>query len=175
MTHQTLQILETDHLTLRVFEPSDLDAFAEIEADPDVMHYYSSGPRSRERVEKAIAYFQEMQAEYGHSLWAVDLRGGAKCIGYCGLAPQTLNGHHEVEIGYKLAKAYWGKGLATEAATAARDWGFTNLPVKRLISIVDPRNVASIRVAEKIGMHYVQNAEYDDKDCRVYALNRPQF
>ena len=173
MTDQTLKILETERLVLRVFEPSDLDAFAAIEADPEVMRYYSSGPRSREATERAMVRFREMQDTYGHSLWAVDQRAGSSCIGYCGVVPQSIGGRQEIEIGFKFACAYWGRGLATEAASAVRDWGFANLRVRRLISIVDPLNVASIRVAEKIGMRYVQNAEYDGKDCRIYAVSRP--
>lgn len=173
MTDQTLKILETDRLVLRVFESSDLDAFAALEADPDVMRYYSSGPRTRENAQRAMVGFREMQATYGHSLWALDEKGGKSCIGYSGVIPQTIGGRQEMEIGYKLAKEFWGKGLATEAASAVRDWGFTNLRVRRLISIVDPLNTASISVAEKLGMRYVQNAEYDGKDCRIYAVSRP--
>ena len=173
MTDQTLSILETDRLILRVFDNSDLDAFADIEADPDVMRYYASGPRSREQAVRALAWFMELQTTYGHSLWAIDQKGGGRCIGYCGLIRQTIGGRQEIEIGYKLANPFWGQGIATEAASAVREWGFANLRVRRLISIIDPLNVASIRVAEKIGMRYVQNAEHDGRDCRVYAVSRP--
>lgn len=173
MTDQSLEILTTDRLVLRLFSPQDLDAFAAIEADPDVMHYTSTGPRSRERAEKAIAWYIQMQGKNGFSLWALEKRSAPGCIGYCGLVPQTIGGRQEVEVNYKLAKSCWDQGYATEAASGVRDWAFANLPVKRLISIIDPMNVASVRVAEKIGMRYVQNAEYDGKDCRVYAVNKP--
>ncbi|HLK13399.1 MAG TPA: GNAT family N-acetyltransferase [Fimbriimonadaceae bacterium] len=172
MTDQSLQILETDRLILRIFEPSDLEAFAAIEADPEVMRYYNSGPRSRDRAERAIAWFIELQEKFGHSLWAIEKKGRHECIGYCGLVPQSVAGRQEIEIGYKLAHEFWNQGYATEAAAAVREWGFSRLPVNRLISLIDPLNVASIRVAEKIGMRYVQNCEYDGKDCRVYAISR---
>ena len=79
-----------------------------------------------------------------------------------------------MEVGYKLAHAYWGLGLATEAACACRDWGFTHLPVPCLISIIDPGNAASIRVAQKNGMQHEKDAEYDGKTCRVYAVRREE-
>jgi RimJ/RimL family protein N-acetyltransferase len=78
-------------------------------------------------------------------------------IGYCGLfAFPDINGRPEIEIGYRLERAAWGNGYATEAACAVRDYAFAILQIPRLIALIDPANVASIRVAEKIGMRYEQ-------------------
>lgn len=167
-----MTILETPRLILRVFEEADLDAFAALVADPEVMRFYPSGPRSREHAQRAIAWFRELQDKQGYSLWAVEHKADNRCIGYCGLVPQRIDGNPEVEVGYKLAKAYWNQGLATEAARAVRDWAFQNLAVPHLISIIDPANTASQRVAEKNGMRYVRDAEYDDKTCRIYIVQR---
>jgi len=166
------KILETERLMLRVFEDDDLDAFAALEADPDVMKYFTSGPRSRERAARGVAWFKDLQEQYGYSLWAVIDKSDDTFLGYCGLVPQTINGKEEVEVGYKLDKRYWRRGLATEAAIAVRIWGFSNLRVPRLISIIDPRNTASIRVAEKNGMRFTVDVEYDSKVCHVYAIDR---
>ena len=97
-----------------------------------------------------------MQANYaqrGYGLWAVVLRETDQPIGYCGLTYfPDINGRPEVEVGYRLARAHWGKGYATEAATAVKDWAFCDRKMERLIALIDPQNVASIRVAEKLGM-----------------------
>ncbi len=167
-----MTILETPRLLLRVFEETDLDAFAAIEADPEVMRYFTSGPRSREHAGRGVTWFRELQVKYGYSLWAVVHKADNHFIGFSGLVPQHIDGNLEVEIGYKLAKAYWNQGLATEAARAVRIWAFQNLDVPHLISIIDLANVASQRVAEKTGMRYVRNVEYDGKACRIYMVPR---
>jgi ribosomal-protein-alanine N-acetyltransferase len=77
-----------------------------------------------------------------------------------------------VELGYKLAKEYWNQGLTTEAAQAVQAWAFEHLDIERLISIIDPANMASLRVAEKNDMTYAQDVEYDGKTCHVYTIQR---
>lgn len=168
-----MNILETERLTLRVFRPEDIENFAPIEADPEVMRFYSSGPRPREQAERNIGYFIQTQQEHGFSLWAVIHKADQRLIGYCGLMPQAIEDKREPEIGYKLAVPYWGQGLATEAARAVRDWGFRHLDVPRLVSIIDPGSAASIRVAEKNGMAYDRSITYAGKPCLVYAVKRP--
>lgn len=170
---RTVTILETDRLTLRVFRPEDIEEFAPIEADPEVMRFYASGPRSREWAERGVNYFISLQEQHGFSPWAVIQKSDSRFLGFCGLIPQTVDGNAEVEVGYKLAHAEWGKGLATEAARAVRDWAFAHLDVPRLVSIIDPGNAASLRVAEKNGMVYVKDMTYDGKVCRLYAIERP--
>src|SRR4051812_40748374 len=87
--------------------------------------------------------------EFG--LWAVVEKSTRDVIGYCGLSRfEDVGGQPETEVGYRLIRSAWGHGYATEAATAVRDYAFDTLSLTRLIAIIDPRNVASIRVAEKI-------------------------
>jgi len=167
-----MTILETERLTLRVFQPEDIEEFAPLEADPEVMRFYPSGPRPREWAERGVGYFIRRQEQHGFSLWSVIHRADARFIGYCGLVPQMIDGREEVEVGYKFAHAYWGWGLATEAACAVRDWGFAHLDVPRFVSIIDPGNAASVRVAEKNGMCYEKDIIYDGKTCRLYSIER---
>lgn len=168
-----MQILETTRLSLRVFESEDLDDFAAIEADPDVMKYFASGPRSREAAVRAIAWYTTLQEERGHSFWAVIHKADNRFIGLCGLIPQRVGENDELEVAYRLHKSYWAQGLATEATTAVCNWGFEHLDVSRLISIIDPRNIASIRVAEKNGMRHVDQVVYGGTICHIYAVARP--
>ncbi|MEO7718622.1 MAG: GNAT family N-acetyltransferase [Capsulimonas sp.] len=167
-----MHILETNRLTIRVFSSDDLDAFAAIEADPDVMRFFASGPRSRETAARAIAWYRTLQEQRGHSFWAVVHKANGRLIGLCGLIPQRVGGVDEIEVAYRLDQSHWGQGFATEAATAVCKWGFEHLDVPRLISIIDPGNIASIRVAEKNGMRPVDQAEYDGKVCHIYAVTR---
>ena len=145
--------------------------------DAEVMRF-GCGPQSvewvRARIEQLIDYYA--QRGFGH--WAVELKDSHQVIGFCGLARfEDINGGPEIEVGYRLAKAYWGLGYATEAATAVRDLAFGQLNIERLIALVDPQNHRSIRVAEKLGMTHTDDVTlpgYSHAD-RVYSLTRQQF
>jgi len=93
-------------------------------------------------------------------------------IGFCGLTRfDDVDGQPEIEIGYRLARAYWEQGLATEAALAVRDYACSQLGLRRLIALIDAENVRSIRVAEKIGLHHEKDTLFREKPVRVYAIS----
>jgi [ribosomal protein S5]-alanine N-acetyltransferase len=146
-----MQILETSRLILREFREDDADALARVISDSETMKFYPS-PFDRAGVEAWIARNCRGYAEYGHGLWAMVLKASGEMVGDCGLTVQNVDGVDEIEIGYHVRRDYWGQGLATEAASACRDYGFERLPVERIISLIRPGNVASCRVAEKNGM-----------------------
>jgi ribosomal-protein-alanine N-acetyltransferase len=97
------------------------------------------------------------------------LKETGELIGDCGLVNQTIDGTIEVEIGYHINKKYWAKGFASEAARACKEYGFHHLGFKKLISIIDPRNIASIRVVEKIGFSKEKEAFIFNKTHFIYA------
>ena len=97
-------MLETDRLLLRCFSPGDLDAFAPICADPQVMRYYKS-PWSREKAQGFIERWIAMQEKRGHGLWAVIHKDDRRFIGFCGLVVQRVEGVEEVEVGYMRDRA----------------------------------------------------------------------
>ncbi len=165
-------ITSTPRLLLRPLTLNDAAALAPLFADAEVMRF-GDGPQSPEW---AQAWLRRALANYerrGYGPWAVVEKGSGDLIGYCGLFDfPDINGRPEVEIGYRLARAYWGRGYATEAVSAARDYAFGVLGLPRLIALIDPANVASIRVAEKAGLRYEADAmlpgyAYPD---HVYAL-----
>lgn len=165
--------LTTAHLKLRRFTDEDLDAIEPILGHPEVMRFSLSGPLDRAQCAKFLAWCQESYRQHGAGLRAVEYRATAQLIGYCGLAFQHLDGADEVEIGYRLHPDFWGRGLGTEAAAAIRDYARQVRRHRRLISIIDPKNIASIRVAEKIGMHYEKDALFKDKvPVRIYRLEK---
>ena len=148
-------IAVTERLALRHFHILDAKPMYRVFGDPEVMHF-GDGVQTTEWVDTWIRtclerYFQT----WGFGPYAVVERQSQAVIGYCGLFFfPDINGQPEVEIGYRLARSAWGRGYATEAAQAVRDFAFGCLGLQRLIAIIDPSNTASIRVAEKIGMRF---------------------
>jgi len=144
-------VLETPRLVLRDFVPGDADALARVISDPVTMRYYPS-PFDRTGVEEWIMRNRRRYAADGHGLWAMDLKATGEMIGDCGITLQEVDGEDLPEVGYHLRRDLWGKGLATEAARACRDYGFTQMKADFLISLIRPENVPSSRVAERNGM-----------------------
>lgn len=144
--------------------------------DPEVMRYGDSA-QTREWVQQwLLTCLERYYKTWGFGPYAVIEKRSQDVIGYCGLFYfPDVGGQPEVEIGYRLAHRAWGQGYATEATAAVRDFAFTTLGMKRLIAIIDPSNLASVRVAEKIGMRFekeVMLEGYDHPD-HVYVINRP--
>lgn len=132
----------------------DLNAMYTVFSDAEVMSF-GDGPQTLEWVQGWLVLHMEDYTRLGYGPYAVVEREDDQVIGYCGLFHfPDINGQPEVEIGYRLARSRWGLGYATEAAQAVRDHAFKDLSLKRLVALIDPGNLASIHVAEKIGMHY---------------------
>jgi RimJ/RimL family protein N-acetyltransferase len=100
------------------------------------------------------------------------MRSNDTLIGYCGFFHQQVDETNEIEIGYRLHPDYWNQGLATEAATAVRDHAFGDLKLPRVISLIHPDNVASRRVAQKIGMRFERSTVFKGFPTQIFALNR---
>lgn len=108
-------------------------------------------------------------------MWATIHKPSGKFIGRCGLLPWTIEGQNEVEIAYLLDKEFWGQGLASEGALAIRDYAFKKLGLLRLVCLIDPKNIASQKVAEKIGMileKQVDGIDGDNYPTLIYAINK---
>ena len=172
-------MLETERLILRRWENRDLGPFAVMNADPEVLRYIGLGnPLTREESDAFVHRIEAGFEEHGFGLWCVEPRDEAvSCIGFTGLAipaflPEVLPA---VEIGWRLARSHWGRGLATEAATAVVAYAFDDLRLERIVSIRDPDNRASGRVMEKLGMVHERDTVVPDTGarCSVYVLTAP--
>ncbi|MEP0881423.1 GNAT family N-acetyltransferase [Trichocoleus sp. ST-U3] len=166
-------VTETPRLILRHLTWDDIDDLAAIFADPVVMKFFPN-TRTSEETKLNIEWIFSCYEKYGFGLWATIHKADNQFIGRCGLIPQRVDGQEEVEIAYMLAKEYWGKGLATEAASAIRDYGF-ELGYNRLISLIHPGNIASQNVAMKVGLTYEKDTIIQEKTVRVYAIKRPNL
>jgi [ribosomal protein S5]-alanine N-acetyltransferase len=177
MTRTPATILETERLVLRPLTLDDLDALAALYREPGLGYFPPETEvleATREELEGIIGVHY---AQYGFGLWATLDRATGRFIGRCGLIPWTLEGEREVEVAYHLAPSCRGRGLATEAAAAIRDYGFERLELPRLVSVIDPDNPASVRVAEKIGMRLERTLDgliYEGRPALVYALEAPR-
>jgi RimJ/RimL family protein N-acetyltransferase len=168
-------ILETPRLILRHQLSSDLDNLWALYCDPEITKYIPDAPRTREEAREELEWHMN-----GHpsnpslGLWATIYKESGKFIGRCGLLPWTIDNQQEVEVAYTIARDYWGQGLATEAAQAIVDYGFEKLNLVRLVSLIEPENTASQRVAEKIGMRFEKSVDEDKNGpFFIYSISRP--
>jgi RimJ/RimL family protein N-acetyltransferase len=163
----------TDRLVLRAWTPVDRDAFAAMNADPEVMRYVGDGaPMTRAQSDQLVDAIQSHWERHGFGLWCAALREDPDtCIGFVGLAipsflPAVLPA---VEVGWRLARPTWGRGLATEGARAALAHAFSRLQLRSVISIIDPDNERSIRVAEKLGMRHEASHVHPQTRRKLHA------
>jgi len=173
MHKETLILIETEHLLFRPLMLSDLDELAALYADPEVMRFLG-GTHSKEEVRHILNRYIREYEIYGHSFLATIQKSDKRFIGQCGLLTQEVDGQPEVELGYVLAPQYWQRGLALEGTQALKDYGLQQLGFPRLISLILPENVASIHIAEKIGMQYERDVDQWGQDFRLYAVKQPE-
>ena len=170
----SIPILTTTRLTLRAFTEEDIDPLQRILSEEGILRYFPrTDPPARDRVERLIAHQLKHWEEHGYGWWAVEPRWEKQLIGWSGL--QFLPETEEVEVGYLLDQAFWGKGLATEAAQACLQYGFESFDVENIVAIVHPENITSQRVIEKLRMSFVDQAHYFGMDCYRYSIERSSF
>jgi RimJ/RimL family protein N-acetyltransferase len=149
-----LDHLETERLHIRPFRADDLDAICEVWGDPEVMRFVGEGVAfDRPAIAEGLRKRAESASDpLAPGTWAVELKGTG-VVGSAGLSPlQEPDGTATHEVAYHLARAHWGRGLATEAARAWVEWGLGLAGLARVIGLTYAENVASQRVLEKIGM-----------------------
>lgn len=153
MSHPFIEFA-TERLFLRQWRTTDLEPFAALNADPRVMEYFPS-IIDRERSEASVAHWSSQIEERGWGLWAVEIQSTNEFIGFVGLQVPTapLPFSPCVEVGWRLALPYWGKGYATEAAEGSLRVGFTQLHLEEIVSFTALTNRRSRAVMERIGMH----------------------
>jgi len=170
--------LRTERLLLRRWRSDDLDALAAIDGDAEVMRYIGDGSvRDREQTATALANFEQRWAEQGFGLFAAEDRVSGALAGWVGLAvptflPEVLPA---VEIGWRLARPFWGRGLATEGARAVLEYVFTELDRSHVISLIHPDNAASIAVATRLGETKQGETQVFDIGCLIYGITRERW
>jgi len=151
--------LETERLILRQFTSSDVDHLVELDSDPEVMRHLTGGrPTPREAVEaKVLPGFLEFHRRIeGYGYFAAVDRANREFLGWFHLRPQSDDPPGTVELGYRLRRAAWGKGYATEGSRALIHKGFAELGVARVYARTMAVNIRSRRVMERSGLRYVR-------------------
>jgi RimJ/RimL family protein N-acetyltransferase len=165
-------ILETQRMLLREFDEGDVEPFYRMGSDPAVIRYTGDPGGGFTSVEHALEVLHSHPIadyrKYGFGRWACVLKASGAVIGFAGL--KYLPDQQEVDLGYRLLPAYWGQGLATEACRAVLDYGRTRLGIGRIIALVDPENVASVRILQKLGLTPAGQGEYLGKCFARYEI-----
>lgn len=166
--------IETPRLILDTWQSSDWTDFRPIATNPEVMRYITGGrPWSDEEIRAFVDRQVQLYAERRFCRWKLLIKPKGEFIGFCGVGMWRHS--PLLEIGWWLAPAYWGQGLATEAATAALRDVFERAQVDRVVSIAMPANTASRRIMEKLGLEF--ECEFDDRGVPVvrYAIDRVRY
>lgn len=173
--------LETARLILRPWQASDLESFAQLNADPEVMRYFPA-PLSRTESDALAERIQSAITENGWGFWAVELKQNQQFIGFTGLhyQPEQFAFSPCTEIGWRYAKQYWQNGYATEAAQACLDFAFQQLALNEVVAFTATQNHPSEKVMQRLGMHYVKNFIHPKLDAQhplaehlLYSIHRP--
>ena len=143
--------LETPRLLLRRWRPDDLDTLARWHVDPELMRHMGKPSFTREEVEADFRRFEQHWAEHGFGLWAAEEKASGELVGRAGLAYHRV-WSNDPEVGWLIDRPWQGRGLATEGAREMLRLGFGELRLHRIMAECDPRNVASQRVMERLGM-----------------------
>ncbi|MBF2067464.1 MAG: GNAT family N-acetyltransferase [Calothrix sp. C42_A2020_038] len=164
----------TKQLILRGFEENDLDAYAEMCGDVEVMRYVGSGQTmTRSDSWRSMAMMLGHWYLRGYGFWAVEQRRTGEMIGRVGCwQPEGWLGF---EVGWMIRRAFWGRNFATEAGSAAMEYAFEELQQPRVISIIQPENIASRRVAEKLGEKLEGTAKVLGQETVIYAISRKEW
>jgi RimJ/RimL family protein N-acetyltransferase len=167
--------VETEGLLLRGWRDGDLEPYARLCADPEVMRFIGDGSAlTREQSVGQISRFLRHWDERGFGLWVLEEKEGGAFVGFAGLAHQEdwTEDEHKTEVGWRLDRSFWGRGLATEAARVSVAYGFETLDLERIISIIQPENHASRRVAEKAGLSPRGETRWRGSVVVWYAVDR---
>ncbi len=157
---EEVQTIETERLRLRQWQADDLDAFAAMCADPEVMHDWG-GPQDRELSERRMQRYRDTVSEQGYGRWLVETLAG-EFLGYCGVMP-AYEGHalgrHD-EVGWRLKRAAWGKGYATESAIASLNDVFERIGLDEVLSYTTAENDRSQAVMQRLRLRRDESRDF---------------
>lgn len=167
---------ETKRLILREIIQADRDGLFAIDSDPDVNTFLGKKPiHNIEQTDDIITFIRKQYVDNGIGRWAMIEKDTNNFIGWCGLKliKELTNDHiNYYDLGYRLNKSYWGKGLATEAAKATLEYGFNKMNLNEIYAIADSQNVASRNVIEKVGLKYINTFKYDNTDHDWFEIHK---
>ena len=170
---------ETERFILRELLPSDVDGMFELDADPEVHKYLGNKTVSiKDESAVIISTIRQQYLDYGIGRWAVVDKKTEEFVGWCGIkfiTEETNNHINFYDIGYRLQKRFWGKGIATETASACLKYAFEELDFKEVYALTAVDNAGSNKILKKIGMRFIENFDYHGEDENWYRIERKDF
>ncbi len=165
-------MLETDRLILRPLDEKDVDAIFAMRSDPEVMRFIRE-PQNRDESANWVELVSSRWEKEQIGFCAILEKPSQKFVGWCGIWKLKETG--ELEIGYAVAKEFWGKGFATEAALKFLDYAFEKLEPEKIVAVTRPENAASRRVMEKLGMNFIKTDTFYDQTLVQYAVTKKEY
>lgn len=167
-------MVETERLLFRKFTPDDLPKLIELRSEPEVYKYLGGLKlQNPQAIEKRLKDYIASYDKYGYGASAMIWKETGEFFGWSGL--MMMEDFRETEIGYGMAKEFWGRGIGLECARAWLKYGFEKANLERIVALAEPENVGSWRIMEKLGMNYEKMVEHFGLECKFYAISRNEF
>jgi ribosomal-protein-alanine N-acetyltransferase len=163
--------LETERLSLRETTLADLDFVAAMLADREVMRFWPR-PLSRAEAQDWVLKQQKRYAQHGHGYWLARDRQTGEPVGQAGLLMSEVEGVEQPALGYMLHRPFWGKGYATEAGAAVLSWAFEKRGYQRVICLIRPENIPSLRVAIRLNLRPEKHVVFKGFNHLVFVAVR---
>jgi len=168
-------INETTRMLIRPLSLGDVPALLDILGDPEVMRHSVRGVYDEPATRKFVEWCLACYASHGVGPWALVEKGTLALIGFCGVGPERVGEVEEINLGYRLARRYWGRGLATEAARVVLAYAFEVMAFESVVVIIQPEHAASLRVAEKAGFRGYLDVAFHERPVRLYRLTHKEW
>lgn len=170
---------ETERLILREIIPSDIDGMFELDSDPEVHKFLGNKPvTDRKQIVNVINFIRKQYIDNGIGRWAIVDKKTNDFIGWTGLkfvTDLTNNRKNYYDLGYRLKKKYWGKGIATETAIVSLDYAFNKLKVEEVYAAASCENIGSNKILQKIGLNLIETFYYEDIKCNWYKIDKNDY
>lgn len=171
--------IETERLVLREIVPGDVDGLFALDSDPEVHRYLGNKPlQNKEQAMAVIDFIRQQYHDNGIGRWAVIHKPDNGFAGWAGLKwiTEPLNNQvHFYDMGYRLLRKYWGRGIATECARVSLDYGFDVLKTQDIYAAAHVGNAASNHVLKKTGLHFIETFQYDGSEHNWYHISRSEW
>ncbi len=170
--------IETERLIIRDLEEFDAKGIFDLDSNPEVHEYLGKRPiKTIKEAEEVIIFIRKQYVENGIGRWAIIDRKTNDFIGWAGLKyEQELRENFSYyDLGYRLRKKYWGKGIATETAIESLNHGFNKLDLKEICAAADVNNLASNKILRKIGLRFIETFEFDGVSHNWYKINKLEW
>jgi len=167
--------IETNRLILREIEENDLQGIFELDSDPEVHRYLGKKPiKTMQESRAIIAYIRKQYEEHGIGRWAIIDKRTNEFIGWAGLKYETQvrKDLPYYDLGYRLKRKFWGKGIATETALETLNHGFHTMNLEKIYAGAHVENIASNKVLQKVGLKFIETFEYDHAPHNWYQIQK---